>query len=396
MPLKPLRKLVKAYHGLVSPNKFKEKRPSEDIEHTETASVDLPENVSAPTDQHDGEVSVPLKVTDLPPEIFRCITDHLSTESLLVLRVTCQNFQHRIQLTSDQVSHAERLRCLILCANDSAYARDGWIVCQRCERIRPKTAFADSDLSKSDTHEVADCLRHSRIWVCPHKSYCHNELSRLATTHPSDAPPINETNRMCCELPQCDMWFSPKLHLDCVDPVQYSLHSSILVARIRPGAYDFRRAIALHFTKQRLPRVFAHMNVPICGHGLLNNLHMFTQLVRWNDEVEITDLRTPRKPKSKDRVYPRGFCSACEATGTKTEFRLNIVLTSEEARGTIIDLRVILTRSLGDLAKFDERGSHWRHHAMPLEKLGGFMRTWYYCISGPGSGYRRLLQFGGT
>jgi F-box domain len=377
MPLKPLRRLSKAYHGLISSSKLTEQFQSDEIKHTDGADKCSAQNdVVSSNTQSEGIVSVPSILTNLPSEILRCIIDHLPPESLLILRQTCQNLKHCIILSSDQVSHADRVQYLALRVRDSPYSSNGWIVCAPCGRIRPKSAFTDATSSLYGEPRVTDCVRHTRIWVCPHRSYSYDEVSTLAKQRPAGSLLLNDTNRMCCGLPQCDLWFSHKMCLNRMNPTLHELYSSILVSRIRHASRNVRQTILENFTEAQLGLILAKMKVPICNHLLLNDPSMVEKFSPRYAAVEITDLRPNAKnPNVRSSHLHRASCSACAAAGTHTCCRFNIQIISEGA-WTFIDLRVILTRRLGTLLEFKERDPDWWNHAMTLEKLSRFVHTW--------------------
>jgi len=99
MQIKPFRKLVKVYHGLVSSNRLKDQRPSDNVDHIETKCITPIQNeVFTPIGQHDGEAPASLAITDLRRGNISLHHRSLTAESLLVLRLTCQNIQRRILL----------------------------------------------------------------------------------------------------------------------------------------------------------------------------------------------------------------------------------------------------------------------------------------------------------
>jgi hypothetical protein len=322
-----------------------------------------------------------------PTEIILHIADLLDEPSLLALRHTNRNLFYIISPTPDQISRAREARYVIeFIKITEDHNKDSMAFCTSCQELRPLASFSVSEIMMLERLQEASCLRHNKLWICPHVTYDFESIMEL----PYKGAFICRTDESDClsyfGFRTCDMVFS-SLILESESerwPSQYWIETEIRMFIVEHlGGPDMRRDIIQRYlTKDRVQKAAKNIHAPICDHYLLSDEQVHNKYdptdIDLNDHtwhrIDVPDehMRTVRKSD--------GSCSFCQALGLQTKFRFVVTSCGKNSSlgTTAVALSAVLVRSLGAYEEktLDQLDAHRRCYAVTERRLAKFRETW--------------------
>jgi hypothetical protein len=319
----------------------------------------------------------------LPTEIILQFAQLLDEASLLALRHTNRDLFYIVSFTPDQNSYLREsyyLAALERLTNTYDKTRLGF--CISCQELRPWTSFSVSEAMALDRFHQASCLRHSKLWICPHVSYDYISMMKLSKE--SFFEMADWTRHLGCGRTNCRMIFDHRIHKG-RRPFKHYIKSSISVALL--GHYGgpgmLRDTIRRHCTRALVDKVLGNFRVPICDHYLLSDRKVRDTYDPTDIDLTDTNLEQYNRygircPEERIRTARRsdGSCSFCQAMGVKTDFRFDATTRCGDAGSgkSTINVKVLLTRSLGAYTRKsrDRPDKHCRCHGATESRLAKF------------------------